>query len=233
METILNNTACFLNEGKWPELIKRAILRDETFDTHQDLMSMLWSALTIAPRLFRDTTRIVVADQLISQVDIEAVIEELVIARSNLIQWQILAEKKATMSCIGLEWCGDGVAVRWPSFTNTKCDSVFKVQLAMYGTYAMCRIFKARLLYSLDPARFQYLEDESQALAKRVMEMEHQSNNEKNRNIWSLFMSQSTWIAKSIIETKITWKIETHCGKGTIGRSKFEAWCSAIGRRID
>lgn len=231
METLLSNTACFLNDRKWLNLIQRAVLSDEALVKHKDLMAMLWAALTIAPRLFRDATAVIMAPSSTSWQDREKVVEELLVARESLIQWQALAESHAEFPS-ALEQSGERLAVRWPSFSLPERGSTHNLSLAMYGTYAMCRIFKARLLYALNPARFHNFEDECQTLASRVTELSHRPNDEQRWNTHSLFMSQSTWIAKGILETREMWKADTLTGNGAIEKWKFEAWCSSIGRHI-
>lgn len=105
--------------------------------------------------------------------------------------------------------------------------------LEIEGTLIICRLMKLRILFALDPARFSATEIESQNLANQIMYFDKQLGEEKEGRIMGgLFMSQTTWIAKATIETYDMWKTEVE-SKGMIAKWKFEAWCCAMGRRIN
>jgi hypothetical protein len=105
--------------------------------------------------------------------------------------------------------------------------------LEIEGTMIICRLMKLRLLFALDPARFSAMEVESQILANQIMCFDKQlSKDKEGRVLGGLFMSQTTWIARATIETYDMWKTAAE-GKGMIAKWKFEAWCCAMGRRIN
>jgi hypothetical protein len=105
--------------------------------------------------------------------------------------------------------------------------------LEIQGTLILCRLMKLRLLFALAPARFPNLEIESQRLASQVMNVEKSLNEQKEGRMMSgLFMSQTTWIAKATIETHEIWKTAVE-NKSIIDKWKFEAWCFAMGRRMN
>ena len=105
------------------------------------------------------------------------------------------------------------------------------VTVALWGTYVLCRILKARLLVALSPVRFHSLEAECQNLAGRILGLRRaltKDNGEQLRD--HLFISQSIWIAKGIVETKNIWCERQEARDAMIEKWKFEAWCKAIGR---
>lgn len=105
--------------------------------------------------------------------------------------------------------------------------------LEIEGTLILCRLMKSRLLFALEPARFSALETESQNLAGQVMNLEKQlSEKKEGRLMGGLFMSQTAWIASATIKTHDIWKTESE-NEGFIAEWKFEAWCRAMGRRIN
>lgn len=105
--------------------------------------------------------------------------------------------------------------------------------LEIEGTLTLCRLMKLRLLFALAPARFSGMEIESQKLAIQVMDLDRKSSEQKeDRIMGALFMSQTTWIARATIETYDIWKTAVE-STGMIAKWKFEAWCHAMGRRID
>lgn len=105
--------------------------------------------------------------------------------------------------------------------------------LEIEGTLILCRLMKLRLLFALAPARFSAMEVESQDLASLVMNLDKQLSEQKEgRVMGGLFMSQTTWIARATLETCDMWKTAVE-SKGMIAKWKFEAWCNAMGRRIN
>jgi hypothetical protein len=230
MEAFLTNTPCFLAEEEWLRALRTAIRNDETFSDQQDLVLALWGSLVVGPKAFKDTTDIMLSSKPVEQRAVEELVERLLRARENLLRWLVKSHQQTSVRHEPPEWCEDGLAFAWPPLQGGKHSSVYANQLALRGTYLMCRIFKARLLYALAPARFHHLEVECQELAARVMALKQHSPDEEGRAIWSLFISQCTWIAKGILETKDMWSDGCQNREGMIEKWKFEAWCLSIGR---
>lgn len=232
MEAFLNNTPCFLAEDRWLQVMHSAISHDESFADQKDLIFSLWSYLVHGPQLFMETTDMILSHDPPSQILIENLITRLEKSRNGLSWWLGQARKRTCSEVAEVELCGDGLALPWPKPEVGKLSPAYVTQLALRGTYTMCYILKARLLYSLAPSRFRYLEIECQNLASRIINtMQDSTRDTEGAVVGSLFMSQSTWIAKGILQTKDTWSQGWEGHQGMIEKWKYEAWCRAIGRK--
>lgn len=230
MEAFLTNTPCFLADERWLQVLRTAICRDISFSDQQDVALGLWGNLVIAPQVLKETTDLILSSEHAEPEVFDKLVERIMRARENLRLWLLKAHRLSESGHGPPEGLGDGLAFAWPRFEAGKHSSAYANQLALQGTCLMCRIFKARLLYALAPARFHHLEVECQELAERVMALERHSPDEEGVAIWSLFMSQCTWIARGILETKDTWSDGCQHREGMIERWKFQAWCLSIGR---
>ena len=193
----------------------------------------LWGHLVGGPEVFKMTTDLVCSAIPPPQRAINDLINRLLRARARLLDWLSMARQRMGLSVEvePEEWRDAAVfplaGERCPGYGDG-------TQLALRGTYTTCRILKARLLVALAPARFRHLEAECQELAARIMSLGEQPTHGyvSGSIVGSLFMSQSSWIAQAIVETKAIWG-EGDCGNGgMIEARKFEAWCAAIGRKL-
>jgi hypothetical protein len=230
MEAFLSNTPCFLADDRWLQVMHSAIYSDEVFGDQKDLIFNLWGYLVHGPKLFKETTDIILSPTAPSQPIIEDLVERLMKSRNGLISWLGQARKVSCPRNAVIESCGDSLPLPWPKPESGKLGPSYITQLALRGTYTMCRILKSRLLYALAPSRFHYLELECQNHASTIISRMQNSTKDEGL-IGTMFMSQSTWIAKGILETKDAWNDGWEGREGMIEKWKFQAWCSAIGRR--
>ncbi|KAK3370800.1 hypothetical protein B0T24DRAFT_300131 [Lasiosphaeria ovina] len=233
-EAFLNNKSCFLAEDAWLRVLRAAISGDASLARQMDLVLALWGHLVGGPHVFEMTTALVCAPSPPPQGVVDDLVERLLGDRARLLVWLGMAQQR-----IGLRMHGsyedDEMARDVSAFPAGEDESEDDgTHLALRGTYTTCRILKARLLVALAPARFRHLEAECQELAGRVMRLGDQqpsAGRVSGSLVGSLFMSQSSWIAKAIVETRDVWAAES-AGSGMIERAKFEAWCRAIGRKV-
>lgn len=222
-----------------------AISSDESFAGQHDLVFTLWSHLVGGPGLFMETTALICSSsgQPPPPQAIEEVIRRLLRDRQSLLDWLGAAQRH-----LGLRLDDQGETYldnsifspvhatammldRSGSNTSGVTGSSQTITLlALRGTYILARIIKARLLFALAPARFHALEVECQNLAERVLELREYLTEEDGGLVGNFFMSQSSWIAKGILETRRSWS-EGWDNDGTIEKWKFRAWCKAIGRK--
>ena len=127
--------------------------------------------------------------------------------------------------------CEFEAGLHWSSFEGSRTKPKNVVLLALQGTWTMCYILKSRLLFALAPSRFPNIELECQELAGRIMRLAQDMRHEEGGMlICSLYMAQSTWIAKGIIDTSVAWGEALDGRGGMLERKKFEDWCRAIGK---
>jgi hypothetical protein len=233
MEAFLNNTSCFLAEEPWQQVIRSAIYDDESFADQKDLIFSLWSYLVHGPKLFKETTDMIFSANTPPPRVINDLVDRLVKGRNGLLHWMRQAQELIGWRREELDGPGDGIALPWPMSENSGLGSNDATHLALQGTYTVCHLVKARLIYSLAPSRFHHLEAECQKLARRIIDLRQTpSKDPSKRLIESLFISQSTWIAKGILETKEAWSEGWETREGVIEKWKFEAWCRVIGRNF-
>jgi hypothetical protein len=231
MDAFLNNKPCFLGEKRWVQVIHSAICSDEAFTHQRELVFALWGHLVEGPKMFKEVTDLITSSNPPPRCIIDSSIETILEDRDGLLYWSKEAQKLPSSLRGGLEICSQGTACFWPKFQYRSRNPQQITQLALWGTYALCRMIKGRLLVALSPSRFHALESEIQLLAGRIIELSQVAiTNESERVVDQMFLSQSIWIAKAIVETKDTWSKRPEDGGAMIERWKFEAWCSVIGR---
>jgi hypothetical protein len=231
MDAFLGNKACFLDEEPWRSVMREAISNDESLRDQTELVFILWSGLAHGPGLFKEVTDLIFSPTAPSQAVIDDLIDRLVRDRNFLLCWLLEAQHNSKDKA--LEGWEDGPAFPEASLDNGQLNPGHITQLALRGTYTMCRILKARLLYALAPAQFQHLEAECQDLAERILDLRDEvAKGGGNKLVDSLFMSQSIWIAEGIVRTREAWSSEYITEDGMIDRWKFVVWCRAIRRKI-
>ena len=221
--------------------MRSAIAGDDSFAGKHDLVFNMWSHLVGGPGVFKDVTDLIClpATQPAPQSAIDRVIRRLRDERQKLVDWLEAAQQHAGLVVsTGEVWLNEFLFPQVQSVQATElgdgalhCPQQVTL-LALRGTYILCRLIKARLLYALAPARHCDLEVECQNLAQRVMRLREDLALDKSRGlVGSFFMSQSAWVAEGILKTRASWS-ESWSGDGTIARWRFEAWCRAIGRKF-
>ena len=234
MDAFLDNKACFLEQEQWRQVLRLATSGDESFADQKSLVLNLWAYLLHGPRMFRKTTD-VIFEPSTPQCIIDDLIERLLEARNGLLQWLHEAQALVGGTTAGKpESNEDNLDSSWCQMFETGADWKHSntTQLLLRGTFTMCHILKARLLYALAPSRFHHLEIECQKLAKDVVSSTQCRSTKGDKGLaWTSFASQSVWLAKGILATKQSWSEGWQGREGVIEKCKFEAWCKAIGRK--
>ncbi|UKZ71439.1 uncharacterized protein TrAtP1_012394 [Trichoderma atroviride] len=219
-EAILDNRHCFLTDESWKTVICESILSDEYFYNYRDIVTCLWTHLVWGPNHFKLATDMISAMEAPTPQEYTALIKDMISHNESLLCLTDLLQQRLAAA--------DNRSEIVPGSKGSQVNP-----LEIEGTLIICRLMKLRLLFALDPARFSAMEAESQNLASQVMYFDEQLGQEKEGRIMGgLFMSQTTWIARATIETYDVWKTEVG-SEGMIAKWKFEAWCCAMGRRIN
>ncbi|RFU72739.1 hypothetical protein TARUN_9519 [Trichoderma arundinaceum] len=233
MAAFLSNTTCFLEQSQWQAVIREAVSEDSTLSNDKEFALALWGGLIELPRLFKDTTELLLAPCSPLQKDVDNVIERLLAKRKNLMIWLTWVRKKPIVKNGGLREDEYGVLVFSPEFDYRGLGPWCITRLALRGTYAVCRMVKSRLLYAISPTRFQHLEVEAQDIARRVLNLKDEMATYKDSAlVWNQFMAQGSWIAKGIVETKDIWAERQEGHEGMLEEWKFVKWNQVIGRKM-
>lgn len=233
MSAFLSNTPCFLEQSQWQVVIREAVNEDATLLNDKEFVIALWGGLIDLPRLFKDTTALLMASCPPSQKAIDDLTERLLAKRKNLMIWLSLIRKNPIINDGGLTDDENGVLVFSPDFDYKTMGPWCLTRMALRGTYAVCRMVKSRLLFAISPEKFQPLEAEAQDIARRLLSLQDEMAAAKNSAlVYNQFMAQGSWIAKGILETKDIWGEKRDRGEGMLEKWKFEKWNKVIGRKI-
>jgi hypothetical protein len=233
MSAFLSNTPCFLEQSQWQAVIREAVNEDATLSNDKEFVLALWGGLIELPRLFKDTTALLMASCPPPQKAVDDLIERLLAKRKNLMIWLNWIRSNPIIKSGGLVDDDNGVLIFSTDFDYKAMGPWCLTRLGLRGTYVVCRMVKSRLLYALSPGRFQSLEAEAQDIASRILDLqEDMAAAKQSALVWNQFMAQGSWIAKGIIETKDIWGEKPHRDKSMLEKWKFEKWNKVIGRKI-
>lgn len=212
-----------------------SVIRSEgSLIQQQGLAIAMWCHLVEGPKRFKEVTDAITAPTPPPRGVINTIIAQTLLDRESLVNWM---ERAPTLpGFLEEEFEVDEYGIMFPrlTFDNGKARTPCVTQLALWGTNIMCRILKSRLLVAMAPVRFRLLEAECQYLASKIMMLQKTAAETNSEGLLqTVFISQSTWIAKGVVETQGIWDEATrgNC-EGMIEKWKFEAWCKAIGRKF-
>ncbi|PTB42386.1 hypothetical protein M441DRAFT_67918 [Trichoderma asperellum CBS 433.97] len=233
MSAFLSNTTCFLEQSQWQAVIREAVNEDATLSNDKEFVLALWGGLIELPRLFKDTTALLMASCPPPQKIIDELIERLLAKRKNLMIWLTMIRKNPIVKNGGLVDDDNGVLIFSTDFDYKALGPWCLTRMALRGTYAVCRMVKSRLLYATSPEKFQSMEAEAQDIARRVLSLQDDMAAAKQSTlVWNQFMAQGSWIAKGIVETRELWGETRDTNEGMLEKWKFEKWNQVIGRKI-
>lgn len=234
MSAFLNNTTCFLEKEQWQALIREAVSEDLTLAQDKDFALALWGGLIEMPKLFHQTTELLLSPSPPPQKDFDDLIGRLLAKRKNLEIWLSSIKKRPIVKvACGLGEDQYGVVRFTTNFNYRILGPWCLTRVALRGTYVVCRMVKSRLLYALSPSTFRDSEIEAQGIAHRIINLEEEMASFKDSAlVWNQYMAQGTWIAKGIVETKDLWSEGWETNQGPIERCKFEKWNQIIGRKL-
>ncbi|KAH6885437.1 hypothetical protein B0T10DRAFT_95609 [Thelonectria olida] len=233
MDAFLSNKPCFLAEDVWKQLMRSVIRSDGSFIQLQDLALAIWCHLVTGPEKFKEVTDIISSPMPPPQGVIDRIVQYLLEDRESLLGWMERAQMLPDMRDGDFEVDEYGIMLPRVTFEKGSSNPDQVTQLTLWGTNIMCRLLKSRLLVAMAPARFRSIEMECQHLASKIMTLGQMVTENKDKGLLqTFFISQSTWIAKGVVETRDIWSEGIDNGEGMVEKWKFEAWCKAIGRKF-
>jgi hypothetical protein len=223
IESLLNNTVCFLDQEPWQEVFRSAIQPDEVFSDRGELAISLWIHMASIPGLFRSVTTLVSSASSPTQSYIDTIRCQITQHRTSLVYWSqrfhIISSKYPYPAPPPTSLIG------FPSKEVTLCD----LRPYLFATYLSCVILMNRLLTALLPASSPALEIESQSLAGEILEiLRHVSHNSPCGH---LFMGQTVVTADATLRTAGDWNIAEK--ESIIDHKAFKRWNSLLGRKVD
>ncbi|KAH8890600.1 hypothetical protein GQ53DRAFT_650265 [Thozetella sp. PMI_491] len=242
-EAFLSRKTCFLGEERWQRVIHSAIRNDSLVPPEQaPLVIKLWASLSKGPNLFKEVESVILSPIPPAEERREGLIQVLIKEQENLKIWLAMAEEYQFGQAHqgGQGFARRATTLMWNYKTGRVAPERQVIWRVLQGTFFLCCLFKTRLLFAMAPSRFPELELICQALAKEVMAMGTDPSLERKESLVSgLFMSEIVWVAKGVIDTKEIWcegltkgRLEpSHDSSDMLEGWRFDAWCSAIGRK--
>ncbi|KAH8817359.1 hypothetical protein F5884DRAFT_779145 [Xylogone sp. PMI_703] len=237
-EAFLSGKNCFLTKSRWHKVISAAI-HYETYlpEDQMDLIIKLWVHLSKEPNIFKSATDLICSSTSPEPEAVQDLIGHILEELDFHKEWLALAAQYRQGP-----WYDEFSTPAFSPDCNCAHSPVEQHNpwRVLQGTIILCGMIKMRLLSALSPLRFYEMEVECQGLADKIMRMKADfASYEDERFNSGIFLTETLWMAKGIIETREIWsesligtKVSNKNATGMIGRSAFEAWCKAIGRRV-
>ena len=193
-----------------------------SFSSRSEIVISLWTIIGAVPGLFRDITEAVCESKALTLLEIDQLTFRARQLSSQLSQWHQKYEELIVYTNLQ------------DTPENTETDKHVEI-LAVYMT---CSMKMKRLTLALNPLTGTTIEDETQALADLIMELEKRAYAENPRA--AIFMVFKKAMARAIIATEEEWRMSTVPGNGEehreptglIKKEVFERWCNLMGRKI-
>ncbi|KKP04207.1 hypothetical protein THAR02_03725 [Trichoderma harzianum] len=240
-EAFLSNKLCFLAEEPWKRVLRAAICNDPSIpSTQSELMHELWSSLIYGPNIFKLVTDLVLAPVEPRPSIIETTIKRIQRDLDHLDMWAGLLRKHKT---VAEKICSKDSPLMAPKFAaHWDSSRRYMPWQVLLGTHTMCSMLKRRLLTSLAPTRYPHIELECQSLARMAMGLDSDSAipSKENDLPGGLFMAQTIWVARAVVNTKSMWcktgtgikeaGVQAGQQRSMIEKWKFRLWCKELGR---
>jgi hypothetical protein len=256
-ESILTNISCFLTLPHWKLVFCSTIQTTDPLSSRSQIIINLWNTLTSAPGIFKEVFDLISSPTVPSSFKISDLEKTLHWHRDALLEWHdqwhsLLytstsnpLDKSSECHFRKLQSSPDVPFLEdmspYPLLSpNPDPDLPPDKKLEIHGTWLTCIILKTRLLVSVNPQRYQYLEEETQRLAEAIMRIRDRCR-ERPSLQGGLFMTQTIWIARATVGTRESWRGATEREEwtamdgretgGMIAKQRFEEWCLLLGRR--
>jgi hypothetical protein len=226
----MNNERCFFEQGAWKEVLESLILDDPNIADRSEIVISLHILKSSVSSIFTDVQAFICnpdpnprASNSNSNSHVQTLSKlttRTQAQRTALLQWRHnhhpLLSRPATE---GTDILG-----------YTKCCEIS-------ATYYTCMMMTNRLLAALSLPESQSLEQETQNMARRLVEMEREVGLLESHA--RVFMAQALLVARAMLATGEEWEnngrrmMDWREGRGgVVEGGAFERWCGLFGRRV-
>ena len=214
----MNDERCFLEQGIWQNVLRSAISETDTLSNSSGIAVNLWIIVCPIPSLFKDVQN-AICDPTNTDMHTTRILFARVLAiRTSLNQWRREYEEYIS------------------SHDSSEQSGVDK-QYDLLGIYMANIIIINRLNISLHPLSGTESENETQDLARQLIQLELKASSANPRA--SLFMAFKVVAAQAALDTHEEWQqaIKTSVEDPTdvhalVDRQIFERWVRLKGRKI-
>jgi hypothetical protein len=184
-EALLNNERCFLEQDAWRAVLRSVILDDELIADRSEIVIELMILKSNIPGFFVDVTNIIYHHDP-DRTHINAIACKIHQLRVDLLKWH--SNYEFSLSCAPAIYPG-----------SAEYDRRCKV----FATYLSCLIISSRLLGAISPTERVELEEETQVLAGRMLDLEIEVKSTSSAAC--MFMAQTLGVSQATIATSEDW----------------------------
>jgi len=219
-EAVMAGTGCFLEQESWKATLRSAIQETTTFSDCSEIVVSLWTRITELPRLFAEIEEVVYNAETAPASRITHLTTRIIQFRQNLLEWResyrVLTANTRAKSASG------------------KMTAHFDRRFETLGVYIANMIILNRLMASLNRRAGPLIEDETQQLARELMDLGARAREMNPRAF--LFVAFKQAIASAALQTESSWRSgyelrEDSWPSSCIPWPLYEQWCVAGGRK--
>lgn len=221
-EALLNNEHCFLETDEWKEALRSVIKEDALISDRSGIVVELMILKSNIPGFFCDVEDIVEGEGELDEVAVNGLTCRIHQLRVDLMKWH---------SSYELLLCSAPEILPGSPEYDRGCKT--------FGTYLSCVIIVSRLLGALAPSERVELENETQMLAKHMLDLEIEAST--TSSAVCIFMAQTLGVSRATIATSKDWLMDETVDIGdnspkkepreVIASWKFDRWNRALGRK--
>lgn len=214
VETILNNTRCFLGDPVWQQAIRRTSLKCDDFGDRSVVSTELWAVGARLPNLFMGVSELMQESLTTDLVFVTSLARRLV---KDLDDWKQQWFQLLNKTC-----------------HNVICDDKLRHQsMVVLLAYYMLFMITCRLQIAILPYQKSHLEDTVQAASIATFSLRKSSTLRE----WSARKNSSVYakIAHATQQTAFRWRkaIDLAIPQTLIKCETFNEWCTMIGRDVN
>jgi hypothetical protein len=184
-EALLNGERCFLEQDAWKSVFRSVIVEDSLISDRSDIVIGLMILKSNIPGLFVDVTAIIYHPDP-DPTNIHTIACKLQQLRADLLTWHKSYEFLIS--------CAPAI------FPNT---AEFDRRAKVFATYLSCQIVTSRLLGAISPTERVELEEETQILARQMLDLEQEVKSTPSGAC--MFMAQTLGVSQFTIASSADW----------------------------
>ena len=207
----MNNTRCYLEESKWITLYQSIIQESDYLDDRSSLAVKMRSRMFPVPGLWHDISDAVTGPQLFDDHALTVLNSRCRKAHQDLIDW--MEDYKS--HCVRM------------SFASPPPQEL-AMRRELFGAALECLCIVKRLLATVCDSERSKLEDEAQALAHLILDLQKQPS---PKHSW-LFTGHEVGVAYTVMLTKDQWEghseYDSDYDRRMASRTRYNTWSNTL-----
>lgn len=219
------------------EVIETAVRSDPVIPSDQiHLVIQIWHQLVTGPNAFRQVEDVIRNPGTIQERN--EIVSALATGLGRLQEWAV-ASQRYTYGEGEDEWKGLAEsASRMLEIDRLRIPALQQsiTWCILQGTFLLCCMIKARLLFALAPRQFAQAEVTCQAIAQTIAAAKEEPVTAESEKLMNgLFMSEVAWMSKAVLVSADAWADPSAVNEESkiLEKSVFKKWCISMGREVD